>query len=136
MRIILAVIVALASAAPVVAGDDGDIPGCAGASSNVEWDACSYAALEAADDELDALWPKVLASIEARRDDMPGDAIRDWKAAIVAAQNAWISFKENDCNMVEYEWWGGSGASLAQIGCVYHRTADRVADLKQRYLDP
>jgi uncharacterized protein YecT (DUF1311 family) len=57
------------------------------------------------------------------------------KATIVAAQKAWVSFKESDCGAVQYEWWGSSGAGIAETSCLYARTAQRVEDLKERYLD-
>jgi uncharacterized protein YecT (DUF1311 family) len=66
---------------------------------------------------------------------MPPEALKTWKATVIAAQKAWITFKESDCAAVEYEWWGGSGASIAETTCLYSHTADRVADLKSRYGD-
>ncbi|MCB1500999.1 MAG: DUF1311 domain-containing protein [Bauldia sp.] len=135
MRIVLIVAATLMLAAPAVAGDDDDIPGCANASSNVEFEACTYAALEAADRELNDIWPKVLKSIEDRADTMPAEAIATWKGTVIAAQEAWVAFKEADCAAVDYEWWGGSGAGQARIACPYHHTAARVAELKRRYLD-
>ena len=45
---------------------------------------------------------------------MPADALAKWKETIVAAQKAWVTFKESDCGAVEYEWWGGSGAGIAE----------------------
>jgi uncharacterized protein YecT (DUF1311 family) len=126
------VIAATLLAAPAVADEP---PGCADLSSNVEIGQCTAEAYKKADEELNAFWPTVLASIDAEAGDMPPDALKSWKESVMAAQRAWITFKENDCGAVEYEWWGGSGASIAETTCLYSHTADRVADLKSRYGD-
>ena len=123
---------ALLLAAPALADDP---PGCENASSNIEIGFCTQAAYEKADKELNAIWPKVLAYIDTQGDYVPADALKAWKADIIAAQRSWVAFKESDCAAVEYEWWGGSGAGIAETSCLYGHTADRVADLTSRYLD-
>lgn len=127
----------LAAAFVTIAGSAfaQDVPGCEDATSNVEIGNCVYAAYQKADKELNAIWPKVLAYIDTQGDYMPADAMQKWKAMIVAAQKAWVSFKEQDCGAVQYEWWGGSGASIAETSCLYAHTAQRVEDLKERYLE-
>ncbi|MCB1501000.1 MAG: DUF1311 domain-containing protein [Bauldia sp.] len=123
----------LATAAPALADD---IPGCDNETlNNMELDQCAGKAFKAADAELNQVWPKVLAFIDGQKGNLPDDAVAQWKATMIAAQRAWVTFKENDCNAVQYEWYGGSGASLAVTSCLYHHTADRLADLKERYLD-
>lgn len=136
MRIMIAaaaVSLAFGGAAPALADH---IPGCDNETlNNMELDQCAGRAFKAADAELNVIWPKVLAAIDSMGADMPADAARDWKTAMIDAQRAWVTFKEDDCNTVQYEWYGGSGASLAVTSCLYHHTAARVADLKARYLD-
>ena len=133
MRHAIAVTLVLACAGPALADD---IPGCDNESlNNMELDQCAGKAFKAADKELNAIWPQVLAAIDSRAADMPADAAKDWKTSMIDAQRAWVTFKEDDCNAVQYEWYGGSGASLAVTSCLYHHTADRTADLKARYLD-
>ncbi|HET7714102.1 MAG TPA: lysozyme inhibitor LprI family protein [Bauldia sp.] len=122
----------LAAVSPAIAQD---VPGCGNATSNIEIGNCTYAAYQAADKELNDIWPKVLAYIDSQTDYMPADALQKWKATIVAAQKAWVTFKESDCGAVQYEWWGGSGAGIAETSCLYAHTAQRVEDLKERYLD-
>ena len=132
MRWTVAAITFFLGAAPVLADDP---PGCDDLSSNIEIGQCTAAAYQKADQELNDIWPKVLLYIDDQKGSMPADALQKWKATIVAAQKAWVTFKEGDCAAVEYEWWGGSGASIAETTCLYSHTADRVADLKSRYLD-
>ncbi len=123
---------AFALAGPALAQD---VPGCGNESSNIEIGNCVSAAYQTADKELNVIWPKVLAFIDTQGDTMPAAALEAWKATIVAAQKAWVTFKESDCGAVAYEWWGGSGASIAETSCLYAHTAQRVEDLKERYLD-
>jgi len=122
----------LAFAGPALAQE---VPGCENATSNVEIGMCASKAYQAEDKELNDIWPKVLAYIDSQADYMPADALQKWKTTIVAAQKAWVTFKESDCGAVEYEWWGGSGAGIAETSCLYAHTAQRVEDLKSRYLD-
>lgn len=121
---------ALLFAVPALA--DEEIPGCENASSNVEIGDCTYAAYQKADKALNAFWPKVLASIDAA-DYMPAADRRTWKETVIAAQRAWVTFKEADCNAVTYEWWGGSGAGVAEATCLYDRTTQRLKQLEDRY---
>ena len=132
MRRLIPAALLVALAGPAFAQD---VPGCENASSNVEMGTCVLAAYQKADKQLNAIWPKVLAYIDDQRGYMPADAQKKWKATVIAAQKAWIGFKEQDCAAVEYEWWGGSGASIAETTCLYGHTADRVEQLRSRYLD-
>ena len=135
-RAFAATAVTLALFIPAASALADDIPGCDNQTlNNMELDQCAGKAFKAADTELNQVWPKVLAFIDSQSADMPADAGKAWKDSMLAAQRAWVTFKEDDCNAVQYEWYGGSGASLAVTSCLYHHTADRVADLKSRYLD-
>jgi len=110
-----------------------DIADCGG--SNVEMTACIWEHYEAADAELNALWPEVLAVIDGSSDIMPASALSDWRAGLIKAQRAWAEFKEADCNIaVAHEWYGGSGASAASGSCRYEHTQDRIEELRTRYL--
>ena len=61
---------------------------------------------------------------------------QQWKSDLVAAEQAWVAFKDKDCNGARSdEYWGGSGRSLAVISCLYQYTVERTKDLKTRYLD-
>ncbi|MBN9022458.1 MAG: DUF1311 domain-containing protein [Rhizobiales bacterium] len=131
----LVVPTALVPAAVVPALADDDVPGCENASSNVEIGNCVAAAYQKADAALNAAWKKALAVIDASSGDMPADALAEWKSTLTAGQRAWVTFKEEDCGAVEYEWWGGSGASIAETTCLYEHTTHRLKQLEERYGD-
>jgi uncharacterized protein YecT (DUF1311 family) len=122
----------LVAAGPAFADDD--VPGCENASSNVEIGSCVSAAYQKADEALNAFWPKVLARIDAADYVPPADR-NTWKQTVIAAQRAWIDFKQADCGAVAYEWWGGSGAGIAETTCLYGHTARRLEQLEERYGD-
>jgi len=129
-RFLLSVPLLLAFAVPATAQD---VPDCANASSNVEITACVWDAYKRADAELNTVWKQVMASIQPE-DYIPADAVKAWKDDLLAAQRAWITFKEKDCDAVAYEWYGGSGANMAVGSCLYQHTVARTNDLKERYL--
>ena len=53
----------------------------------------------------------------------------------MAAQRAWVTFRDEDCNgATAYEWHGGSGAIAAVGACLYEATVARTEDLRARYL--
>jgi len=86
------------------------------------------------------VWKKVLASIDDKSDPangMTGAQIKEWKKDLIAAQQAWNSFKNLDCNQARsFEYWGGTARSLAVLSCQYEYTVIRTHDLKARYLSP
>ena len=101
--------------------------------TTVEMTKCVWDAYEEADAELNALWPDILAGITPS-DGMPAEAARAWKGGLIAAQRAWVTFKEQDCEgAVAYEWYGGTGANTAVGACLYEHTRARIDDLRERY---
>jgi uncharacterized protein YecT (DUF1311 family) len=105
---------------------------CEGAT--VEMSKCVWDAYHAADRELNELWPEVIAGIQPE-EWMPEDAAKAWKDSLVAAQRAWVTFKEQDCEgAVAYEWYGGTGANTAVGACLYEHTRARIDDLRRRYV--
>lgn len=121
---------------------DWDLPpaaidkACPDASSDAAIADCAAKAFEKADAELNAVWKDVLAAIVPDGGSITAEIAAAWKADLVAAEQAWNTFKDKDCNGARsYEYWGGSGRSLAVTSCLYEYTAARTADLKARYLD-
>ena len=68
-------------------------------------------------------------------DYMPADDLKTWRETLLASRRDWIKFKEEDCEAVGYEWFGGTGRSNAFIFCMLDRTTTRTKDLKTRFLD-
>jgi uncharacterized protein YecT (DUF1311 family) len=112
-----------------------DIWSTCNAGSNIEMTQCIWERFEAADAELNVVWKQVDATI-APSEFLPAEQAREWKAKLLNAQRAWVTFKEEDCRgVVAYEWFGGSGANAAIGACLYAYTSERTDDLRERYLN-
>jgi len=48
-------------------------------------------------------------------------------------QRAWIAFRDATCRFEELQWWGGTGASGAYLGCLMRMTGEQALML-QSYL--
>ena len=139
MRLLIAA-AAVIAAAGFVRAADWEIPPASlgntcGESSNVEIYDCTSAAYKQADAALNEVWKKVLAKIAAA--DSGQQDPQQWKSDLVAAEQAWVAFKDKDCNGARSdEYWGGSGSgrSLAVVSCLYQYTVERTRDLQARYL--
>ncbi len=64
---------------------------------------------------------------------MPGDIKERWLKQQKKAQQLWISFRDADAEIVEYDWYGGSGVSAARLGWKQYLTEHRIKELKERY---
>lgn len=116
---------------PATAQDQDET--CQSFGSNVEIGRCYSEAYKTADKELNAVWKKVLASIDSS-DYVPAPKRKEWRDAIVKAQRHWVSLKTYDCEKaIFFEWWGGSGSGIATMTCLYRMTAARTKELKERY---
>jgi len=105
-----------------------------GSGPNIVMTKCIWERYEAADIELNAIWKQVLATI-APTEFMPAEKADEWKAKLLNAQRAWVTFKEEDCRgALAYEWFGGSGAGAAIGACLHAHTSARTKDLRDRYL--
>jgi len=136
----LVLVAALICSAQVVraqtpAASDPIEDACRDKTSNVEQTQCMAEFAVKADRDLNALWPRVLASIDGASH-LTKSQRADWKAKLTAAQRHWIAFKTADCREpVGYEWFGGTSMSSAVSTCLAKHTLDRLNDLKARYLD-
>ena len=99
---------------------------------------CAAKAFQKADAELNAVWKKALATIgqgDSADGTLTAAQAEEWKNDLVAAQKAWNTFKDMDCNEARsFEYWSGSARSLAVLSCQYEYTIARTEDLRARYL--
>jgi uncharacterized protein YecT (DUF1311 family) len=108
---------------------------CADKTSNVEITACAADFAAKVDRDLNAVWKRVLTSIDGASH-LTMTQRADWRTRLTAAQRQWIAFKTADCREpVGYEWFGGTGMSSAVSTCLAKHTMDRMQDLKARYLE-
>jgi uncharacterized protein YecT (DUF1311 family) len=75
----------------------------------------------------------IVAKIESR-EDLPPDKAREWRDDLIAAEQAWETFRDKDCSgATSFEFLGGNGRSRAIALCYYGKTRDRLEELQQRY---
>jgi uncharacterized protein YecT (DUF1311 family) len=107
---------------------------CASNMSNVELKDCLGKLAEKTDRDLNTVWHRVLASIDASQ--LKPAQRADWKKKLTAAQRLWVQFRQADCSEpVGYEWFGGTGMGGAVSTCIAKHTLDRIQHLKARYLE-
>lgn len=106
---------------------------CDKATNTFELNACSEQQLAKADDELNAVYAKVIKHITENAGEKPYDE-KSWREALKNSQRAWIAFRDADCKgLVPMSWTGGTATSGEVLGCMIDMTVARTKDLQNRY---
>ncbi|WP_209425862.1 lysozyme inhibitor LprI family protein [Pararhodobacter sp. SW119] len=121
----------------------GNAAGCAGSAARACMDAspaghttlgingCLDAELGWWDDLLNTRYGQAIAA--ARRQDaaarQAGLDQPSVEAALRAMQRTWIVFHDASCDYAALQWWGGTGASGAYLGCRLNLTAEQALRL-------
>ncbi len=84
---------------------------------------CANRAFQRADAELNALYTDI-----GRRSSDPQS-----KKLLIAAERAWVAFRDNECTFSTASSIGGTIHPMAYSGCLERLTSARIGDLK-RYL--
>ncbi|NJM34145.1 MAG: DUF1311 domain-containing protein [Rhodomicrobium sp.] len=106
---------------------------CANASTTVEMNYCVDLEYQKADAALNEVYQQVLNGIRDGGGEAPYDPA-SWEKELVKAQRAWIAFRDADCKgLVPMEWSGGSGTTVAVLGCMIELTKERTRILGERY---
>lgn len=89
---------------------------------------CAHAVWKIADDELNALYREQLRYLRDTETKYPPS--RGASKKLVAAQKAWLIFRDKDC---EYQLGepGGSGDTFEILKCTYKHTLKRSAELRE-----
>jgi uncharacterized protein YecT (DUF1311 family) len=114
-------LVILSSAAALALLSSAYAEDCQNAGSQRELNSCANAAYEKSDAELNALYKQVTSRLK----DDANQAKR-----LVAAQRAWIAFRDAECAFVSAPTTGGSINSMVQANCRDRITSVRVNELK------
>ncbi|WP_149538050.1 lysozyme inhibitor LprI family protein [Siccirubricoccus phaeus] len=93
-----------------------------GARTQADMTACAERAHRASDGELNALYQQ----IERRLSD---DA--DTRRRLVAAQRAWVAFRDSECQFMASPAQGGTAYPMVYSGCLADLTQKRVGDLRR-----
>lgn len=97
-----------------------------------ELENCLAKELTAADAKLNAAYQQALSAIAAG--DTPAAQKVAWRDNLVAAQRAWLAYRDANCkfDLVGAEWNFGSGTTSAQQQCVLALTQARTSELIAR----
>jgi uncharacterized protein YecT (DUF1311 family) len=102
---------------------------CTNPTSTLEINECAMRAYKAQDRELNEAYRALTASLKP---DGAGDTT-DYaavKTQLVAAQKAWVSFRDADCNALRKYYEQGTIRTAMHVGCLIERTAQRTKELK------
>ncbi len=119
----------LAFAVPAAAEDEPEVD-CENAMTQFDMNVCSQRDYEKADEALNAQWAKtkkVMAEWDAELDAENKGAVE----ALVAAQRAWIQYRDNHCDAVGYSVWGGSMYPTVVASCLEDLTRKRTKELEE-----
>lgn len=87
--------------------------------TNAAWAACGSDYVARADKALNTTWKRVYGATEGQT-----------KADLLAAQRAWIAFKETACAFYANGDWGREGEVLGYPACVARIIEARTTDLE------
>lgn len=108
---------------------------CNDAVTTHEMNFCAERDFKVADKKLNAAYRNAMSHTYERDLDKPYDA-KSWKSALRTSQRAWIAHRDADCkNLVAREWSGGTGTTVASLGCMTTKTLQRTKELRERYED-
>lgn len=135
MRTILVPLI-LALAAPGAARADPEPKiDCQNATSTVEMNFCADKEFAIADEALNAAYRKALKRVPAVAvDEMTRFNATSWEKALRNSQRAWVAFRDAECrDHVPMFWTGGTGTTVAVLGCMIEKTRARTKELQENY---
>ena len=93
---------------------------CANAQTTIEMRDCAGREYKKADDELNKVYRQLMSTL----------ADEGYKAALKAAQQAWIKYRDANCEFESYLNRGGTIEPVVRFGCLASMTASRTKELK------
>ena len=104
---------------------------CENAVNQHDINRCAYADFLAADDELNAQW-KVTAEAMKQwdADSAEDDGRPGYFDTLLAAQRAWLDYRDKHCASEGYLFRGGSGEPMMIYGCQAALTRERTGQLR------
>lgn len=105
---------------------------CENAMAQPDLNACAYQEYERADAALNAQWKLTAAAMKAQdRDfDRSYDKRPGYYDTLLAAQRAWLTYRDKQCASEGYAMRGGSAEPMVISGCMATLTAQRTKELK------
>lgn len=117
-------ILALLLSSISIAGQKPKDDPCPNAQSQLEMNMCAGNAYKAADGELNQVYRKLVAMLDAEE-----------KAQLKGAQTAWLKYRDAHCEFVGDQYKGGSIRPMIYSFCLADVTRNRTAELKGQIED-
>ncbi len=117
-----------------VALQDAPSRDCSDPQTQSAMTACAGAEFEQADVALNAQWNETLAAMRARDADGHGTSAGDapgYADALIAAQRAWLRFRDTHCRTEGYVARGGSMQPMLVASCKAMLTRTRTRQLRE-----
>lgn len=129
MSTVWSVFVLLVLSAPTAAQEPDATAAC-NKLATIAQSGCLEKLANAADAKLNEVYRRAVKTIDSS-DPEHGAA---WKAELKKAQQAWIAFRDADCDaLTAYEWSDGTGMGAATENCILEKTEARSRELASRY---
>jgi uncharacterized protein YecT (DUF1311 family) len=122
-----ALLLVLAAAAPAAAEDDID---CSNAVAQAEMNICAEQDFEAADAELNTVWKNARKAAKEMDSDLSDD-LKGADKALLAAQRAWIGYRDAECELDGFQARGGTMEPQLMSSCKAGMTRVRTKELKE-----
>lgn len=109
----------LAAGAAPLAAQRTKAPDCDDARTQVEMNLCAVRGYEAADAEMNRAYARLRAAVDEVE-----------RAALLAAQRAWLRFRDAHCAFEASGFRGGSMEPMVHSGCMAVTTRERTKQLE------
>lgn len=105
---------------------------CENPQYQIEMNFCAGKEYEVADASLNAQWKLTVAALKARDADIDRsyDTQPTHYETLLAAQRAWIAYRDQHCLSESFAARGGSMAPMLHSGCMTRLTEARTTELK------
>jgi uncharacterized protein YecT (DUF1311 family) len=103
---------------------------CNNQMAQMEMNICAEQDFEAADAELNAVWKDARKAAKELDAELP-EELKGAEKALLAAQRAWIGYRDGQCEVAGFEARGGSMEPMLVSGCKATLTRARTKDLRE-----
>jgi len=107
-----------------------DAPDCTSPQTQADMTICAGKDYEKADKQLNAAYQKVRKQL-AERDKTADESGKGAVDALVAAQRAWVAFRDANCDAFGFQARGGTMEPMLVAGCIAELTDARTKQLKE-----
>lgn len=107
---------------------------CTNQVTQVDMNQCAYIEYKRADEELNRRWKLALAAAKTADREIDSQTRKGRKGyveSLMAAQRAWLVFRDNHCVLNSYNAIGGSMEPMLYSFCLSNLTKTRTEQLKE-----